>query len=56
VGCITNIVSSERQPEICASIIFAERSRYTLDEIAEAPRYADTGHKIGNVAVLIGIR
>jgi hypothetical protein len=28
--------------------------RYTLDEIAEAHRYADTGHKIGNVAVLIG--
>jgi NADPH:quinone reductase-like Zn-dependent oxidoreductase len=27
--------------------------RYTLDEIAEAHRYADTGHKIGNVAVLI---
>jgi len=23
-------------------------------EIAEAHRYADTGHKIGNVAVLIG--
>jgi NADPH:quinone reductase-like Zn-dependent oxidoreductase len=30
--------------------------RYTLDEIAEAHRYADTGHKIGNVAVLIGDR
>jgi len=28
--------------------------RYTLDEIAEAHRYADTGHKSGNVAVLIG--
>jgi hypothetical protein len=28
--------------------------RYTLDEIVEAHRYADTGHKIGNVAVLIG--
>jgi NADPH:quinone reductase-like Zn-dependent oxidoreductase len=28
--------------------------RYRLDEIAEAHRYADTGHKIGNVAVLIG--
>jgi len=28
--------------------------RYPLDEIAEAHRYADTGHKIGNVAVLIG--
>jgi NADPH:quinone reductase-like Zn-dependent oxidoreductase len=28
--------------------------RYTLDEIAEAHRYADTDHKIGNVAVLIG--
>jgi NADPH:quinone reductase-like Zn-dependent oxidoreductase len=28
--------------------------RYTLDEIAEAHRYADAGHKIGNVAVLIG--
>ena len=28
--------------------------RYGLDEIAEAHRYADTGHKIGNVAVLIG--
>ena len=28
--------------------------RYKLDEIAEAHRYADTGHKIGNVAVLIG--
>jgi NADPH2:quinone reductase len=28
--------------------------RYMLDEIAEAHRYADTGHKIGNVAVLIG--
>jgi NADPH:quinone reductase-like Zn-dependent oxidoreductase len=27
---------------------------YTLDEIAEAHRYPDTGHKIGNVAVLIG--
>jgi len=27
--------------------------RYGLDEIAEAHRYADTGHKIGNVAVLI---
>ena len=28
--------------------------RYSLDEIAEAHRYADGGHKIGNVAVLIG--
>ena len=28
--------------------------RFTLDEIAEAHRYADTGHKIGNVAVSIG--
>jgi NADPH:quinone reductase-like Zn-dependent oxidoreductase len=28
--------------------------RYTLDEITEAHRYADSGHKIGNVAVLIG--
>jgi electron transfer flavoprotein alpha/beta subunit len=28
--------------------------RYRLDEIAEAHRYAETGHKIGNVAVLIG--
>ena len=28
--------------------------RYGLDEIADAHRYADTGHKIGNVAVLIG--
>ena len=28
--------------------------RYRLDEIAEAHRYADTGHKTGNVAVLIG--
>ena len=28
--------------------------RYTLDEIADAHRYADTGHKVGNVAVLIG--
>ena len=28
--------------------------RFTLDEIFEAHRYADTGHKIGNVAVLIG--
>lgn len=27
--------------------------RYSLDEIAEAHRYADTGHKIGNVAILI---
>jgi len=30
--------------------------RYTLDDIAEAHRYADTGHKTGNVAVLIGKR
>ena len=28
--------------------------RYTLDEIADAHRYADSGHKIGNVAVVIG--
>lgn len=28
--------------------------RYSLDEIADAHRYADTGHKVGNVAVLIG--
>jgi 2-desacetyl-2-hydroxyethyl bacteriochlorophyllide A dehydrogenase len=28
--------------------------RYTLDEIADAHRYADTGHKTGNVAILIG--
>ena len=28
--------------------------RYTLDEIVDAHRYADSGHKIGNVAVLIG--
>jgi NADPH:quinone reductase-like Zn-dependent oxidoreductase len=27
--------------------------RYRLDEIADAHRYADAGHKIGNVAVLI---
>jgi NADPH:quinone reductase-like Zn-dependent oxidoreductase len=27
---------------------------YTLDEIVEAHRYADSGHKVGNVAVLIG--
>jgi|GEM_PF-5336802 len=30
--------------------------RYTLDEIREAHRYADNGHKVGNVAVLIGDR
>ena len=30
------------------------RRRYTLDEIADAHRYADTDHKIGNVAALIG--
>jgi NADPH:quinone reductase-like Zn-dependent oxidoreductase len=28
--------------------------RFTLDEIADAHRYADSGHKIGNVAVMIG--
>jgi NADPH:quinone reductase-like Zn-dependent oxidoreductase len=28
--------------------------RYTLEEIVEAHRYADTDHKVGNVAVLIG--
>lgn len=28
--------------------------RYTLDEIVDAHRYADSGHKVGNVAVLIG--
>ena len=28
--------------------------RYRLDEIADAHRYADTDHKVGNVAVLIG--
>jgi len=28
--------------------------RYTLDEIVEAHRYADSEHKVGNVAVLIG--
>jgi NADPH:quinone reductase-like Zn-dependent oxidoreductase len=28
--------------------------RFSLDQIAEAHRYADTGHKVGNVAVLIG--
>jgi NADPH:quinone reductase-like Zn-dependent oxidoreductase len=28
--------------------------RYALDEIAAAHRYADSGHKVGNVAVLIG--
>jgi NADPH:quinone reductase-like Zn-dependent oxidoreductase len=28
--------------------------RYTLDQIADAHRYADSGHKTGNVAVLIG--
>jgi NADPH:quinone reductase-like Zn-dependent oxidoreductase len=28
--------------------------RYRLEEIADAHRYADSGHKIGNVAVLIG--
>ena len=28
--------------------------QFSLDEIASAHRYADTGHKIGNVAVLIG--
>jgi NADPH:quinone reductase-like Zn-dependent oxidoreductase len=28
--------------------------RHTLDEIVDAHRYADSGHKIGNVAVLIG--
>jgi NADPH:quinone reductase-like Zn-dependent oxidoreductase len=27
--------------------------RYTFDDIVEAHRYADTGHKVGNVAVLI---
>jgi NADPH:quinone reductase-like Zn-dependent oxidoreductase len=30
--------------------------RYTLDEIVEAHRYAEIGHKVGNVAVLIGNR
>lgn len=29
---------------------------HTLDEIVEAHRYADSGHKVGNVAVLIGDR
>jgi NADPH:quinone reductase-like Zn-dependent oxidoreductase len=28
--------------------------RHTLDEIVEEHRYADSGHKVGNVAVLIG--
>ncbi len=28
--------------------------RYTLDEIVEAHCYADSGHKVGNVAVRIG--
>jgi NADPH:quinone reductase-like Zn-dependent oxidoreductase len=28
--------------------------RYALADIAEAHRYADTGHKVGNVVVLIG--
>jgi NADPH:quinone reductase-like Zn-dependent oxidoreductase len=28
--------------------------RYTLDEIVDAHRYADSGHKVGNVAVVIG--
>ena len=28
----------------------------TLDEIVDAHRYADSGHKVGNVAVLIGDR
>ena len=28
--------------------------RLTLDEIVEAHRYADSGHKVGNVAVLLG--
>jgi len=28
--------------------------RYALDEIVEAHRYADSGHKVGNVVVLIG--
>jgi len=28
--------------------------RYVLADIAEAHRYADTGHKVGNVVVLIG--
>jgi len=30
--------------------------RYTLDEIVNAHRYADSGRKVGNVAVLIGDR
>ena len=30
--------------------------RHTLDEIVEAHRYADSEHKVGNVAVLIGDR
>ena len=30
--------------------------RHTLDEIVDAHRYADSGHKVGNVAVLIGDR
>lgn len=29
-------------------------ARHTLDEIREAHRYANSGHKVGNVAVLIG--
>ena len=28
--------------------------RYALDQIADAHQYAETGHKVGNVAVLIG--
>ena len=28
--------------------------RHTLDEIVDAHRYADSGHKVGNVAVVIG--
>ena len=30
--------------------------RYTLDQIVDAHRYADSGRKVGNVAVLIGER
>ena len=47
----TRAVAFERYLKSASGVAFA--AKHSLSEIAEAHRYAQSGHKVGNVAVVV---